>query len=165
MRNIGDLVQIERGLFRLATLPPLSNPDLVSIAVKAPKAVVCLISALSFHELTTQIPHEVHIALLPGYKSPRIEHPPIRVFHFSGNALSEGVQTHKIDGIPVLIYCPEKTIADCFKFRNKIGKDVAIEALKLYSRQKRAKVEDLLRFARICRVEKVMLPYLEAAFS
>lgn len=163
MRNEGDLVQIERGLYRLASLPPLSNPDLVSVALKAPKAVVCLISALAFHELTTQIPHEVQIALPSGYKQPRIIHPPLRVFHFSGDSFHKGVQSHELDGIPVRIYSPEKAIADCFKFRNKIGLDVVMEALKIYLRGKGAKTDALLRYARVCRVENVMRPYLEAA--
>ncbi len=165
MRDGGDLVQIGRGLYRLAKLPPLKNPDLVAVALKAPNAVICLISALSFHELTTQIPHEVSIALGPGGKPPRISHPPIRVYHLSGKALREGVQTHEIDGIPVRIFGPEKTIVDCFKFRNKIGPDIAIESLRIYRRRKGASVDELLKFARICRVENVMRPYLETAFA
>jgi predicted transcriptional regulator of viral defense system len=165
MRDEGDLVQIGRGLFRLATLPPLSNPDLVHVALRAPKCVVCLISALSFHDLTTQIPHEVSIAIPCGYRPPRLDHPPLRVFRFSGKALSAGVETHEIDGFPVRVYGPEKTIADCFRFRSKIGSDVAIEALKAYCRRKGAKVDDLLRYARVCRVEKVMQPYLEASLA
>jgi len=165
MRDEGEIVQISRGLYRLATLPPLSNPDLVHVALRAPKGVICLVSALSFHDLTTQIPHEVSIALPYGYRPPRLDHPPLRVFRFSGKALSEGVQTHEIDGFRVRVYCPEKTITDCFRFRGKIGSDVAIEALKAYCRRKGARVDDLLRYARICRVEKVMQPYLEAALA
>ena len=165
MRNEGVVIQIGRGLYRLAKLPPLKNPDLIAVALKAPKAVICLISALSFHELTMQIPHEVSIALRPGYKPPRLSHPPIRAFYFSAGALSEGIQRHEIDGISVQIFSPEKTIADCFKFRNKIGNDVAIESLKIYRRRKGASVDEILKYARICRVEEVMQPYLETAFA
>jgi len=162
MRDSGVLERLSRGLYRLAELPPLSNPDLVIVALKAPQAVVCLISALAFHELTTQIPHAVDIALQRGAARPRLDHPPLRVFWFSGQAWSEGVETHEIDDVPVRIYCPEKSVADIFKYRRKIGLDVALEALKLYQQHPRFDVSRLLAYARICRVEDVMRPYLEA---
>src|SRR5205807_1869515 len=127
---------------------------------------ICLISALSFFELTTEIPHEVYIAL-PGpgtakARQPHLDYPPVRVFRFSGAAFSEGIETHIVDGVGIKIYSPAKTIADCFKFRNKIGLDVALEALKLYRRKKEFQMRTLLYYARICRVEKIMTPYLEA---
>jgi len=162
MRDAGIIEKLDRGLYRLADLPPLGNPDLVSVAMKVPTGVICLISALSFHEITTQIPHEVYIALRRGTESPRLKHPPVRVFRFTGEAFTEGIETLKVDGIQIRIYNPEKTLADCFKYRNKIGLDIAVEALKLYRERKRVKVNEVLRYARICRVEKVMRPYLEA---
>jgi predicted transcriptional regulator of viral defense system len=162
MRDAGVLERLSRGLYRLADLPPLSNPDLVTVALKIPQAVICLISALAFHELTTQIPHAVDIALRGGTERPRLNYPPLRIFWFSGPAWSEGVETHQVDDAPVRIYSPEKSVADSFKYRRKIGLDVALEALKLYRQQRDFDVGKLLRFARICRVEKVMKPYLEA---
>ncbi len=162
MRDAGIIEKLDRGLYRLADLPPLGNPDLVSVAMKVPTGVICLISALSFHEITTQIPHEVYIALRRGTESPRLKHPPVRVFRFTGEAFTEGIETPKVDGVQVRIYNPEKTVADCFKYRNKIGLDTAVEALKLYRERKRVKVNEVMRYARICRVEKVMRPYLEA---
>jgi predicted transcriptional regulator of viral defense system len=162
MLEAGVIERLNRGLYRLTNLPPLGNPDLVSVSLKIPNGVICLISALAYHEITTQIPHEVYVALERGTEPPRLGHPPVRIFWFSGQAFTIGIQTHKIDGIPVRIYSPEKTIADCFKYRNKIGLDTAIEGLKLYREKKRFKPEDLMQIARTCRVEKVIRPYLEA---
>ncbi len=162
MLETGIIEKLGRGLYRLADLPPLGNPDLVAVSLKIPNGVICLISALAYHEITTQVPHEVYVALERGTEAPRLTHPPIRIFWFSGQAFTHGIQTHKIDGVPVRIYSPEKTIADCFKYRNKIGLDTAIEALKLYREKKRFKSEELVQFSRVCRVEKVIRPYLEA---
>ena len=163
MRDSGILEQVGRGLYRLSDLPPLGNPDLVQVALKAPRGVVCLISALAFHGITTQVPHEVYLAFeQKKAKKPSLRYPPLRVFWLSGNAFSEGVETHRIDGVTVRLYGPEKTVADCFKYRNKIGLDVAIEALRLCLQRKRSRVDSLMHFARVCRVEKVMRPYLEA---
>jgi len=163
MRDAGILEQISRGLYRLADLPELTDADLVTVAMRAPTGVICLVSALSYHNITSQIVHEIQVALeREKTEPPRIEYPPVRVFWFTGAAFSEGIETHEIDGVTVRIYSPEKTLADCFKFRNKIGVDIAIEALKLYKERMRIKADDILRYARICRVEKVMKPYLEA---
>ena len=162
MERARILEKLNRGLYRLTDLPPLGNPDLVTVALKVPSGIICLISALAYHEITTQIPHEVYIALERGAEPPRLGHPPIRVFWFSNKAFTEGVEKYDVDGVPVRIYRPEKTIADCFKYRNKIGLDTAIEAFKLCWERKRPKVDDLIQFARVCRVEKVMRPYLEA---
>jgi predicted transcriptional regulator of viral defense system len=162
MLEAGVIEQLSRGLYRLADLPPLGNPDLVSVSLKIPNGVICLISALAYHEITTQVPHEVYVALDRGTEAPRLNHPPLRVFWFSGEAFTVGIEKHKIDGVPVHIYSAEKTIADCFKYRNKIGLDTAIEALKLYRERKRFKGDDLVKFSKVCRVEKVMRPYLEA---
>lgn len=162
LRDEGALQELSRGLFHMDTAQPLSKPDLVTVASRVPKAVICLISALSFHQITTQIPHAVSIALPQGAATPRIDYPPVTTHHFSGSAFTEGIEEHSIDGITVKIYCVEKTLADCFKFRNKIGMDVVIEALKLYKARKDSDLRSLLKYARVCRVEKVMTPYLEA---
>jgi len=162
MERRGILEKLARGLFRLADMPPLGNQDLVSVALKVPNGVICLISALAYHEITTQIPHEVYLALNRGAGPPRLAHPPIRVFWFTGQAFTEGIESDRLDGVQVRIYSPEKTIADCFKYRNKIGLDTAIEAVKLYRKRKHFKLDDLMGFARVCRVEKIIRPYLEA---
>ncbi|MBI5117627.1 type IV toxin-antitoxin system AbiEi family antitoxin domain-containing protein [Candidatus Poribacteria bacterium] len=162
MRDTGRLQQISRGLYRLADLPPLTEPDLVAVSLRAPRGVICLISALSFHEITTLVPHEVYLAMRKGDERPRIGYPPVRVFWFGGAAFSEGIKPHTLDGTGVRVYAAEKTLADCFKFRNRIGLDAALEALKLYRQRKRVDVDALIHFARVCRVENVMRPYLEA---
>ncbi len=162
MRETGDLEQLSRGLYRLRGLPKLSNPDLVPVALKVPQGVICLISALAFHDLTTQVPHQVFLALPRGAEPPRMSFPPLRIFWFTEPAFTEGMEVHKVDGVPVRVYSPEKTIADCFKYRNKIGLDVALEALKLYRGKRKTKVDEVLRYAAICRVEKIIRPYLEA---
>ncbi|NLI32222.1 MAG: transcriptional regulator [Deltaproteobacteria bacterium] len=162
MRDAGLLEQLSRGLHRLTDMPSLGNPGLVSIALKVPSSVICLISALAFHELTIQVPHEVYLAMARGSRTPQLGCPPIRVFWFSSSVFTEGVEQHDMDGVWVRIYSPEKTLADCFKYRNRIGLDTALEALKLYRQRKTIKAEELIRFARVCRVERVMRPYLEA---
>jgi len=157
-----DLERVARGIYRLADLPPLSSPDLAAVAARVPEGVVCLISALSFHDMTTQIPHEVHLAVARESRPPRIDFPPVRVYRFSDDAFSAGVEVHKIDGFAVRIYDPEKTLVDCFKFRNSIGLDVAVEALQLYRERRKLRLKKILGYARTCRVERVMAPYLDA---
>lgn len=163
LRDAGDLEQLARGVYRLADMPPLSEPDLATVGKRIPHGVVCLISALAFHELTTQIPHAVHIALPRNAWTPTLKYPPIRVYHFSADAFTAGVDIHTIEGITVRVYNPEKTLADCFKYRNKIGFDVAIEALRKYRTRRGADFQRMLEYARVCRVEKVIRPYLEAS--
>ena len=162
MRDAGVVERLSRGLYRLADLPPLGNPDLVAVSLRVPSGVICLLSALAYHEITTQVPHEVYLALPRGAEPPRVKQPPVRVFWFKGKALTEGIETPEIDGVRLRVYSSEKTLSDCFKYRNKIGLDTAIEALKLYRERKPLKVDDLMHFAKVCRVEKVMRPYLEA---
>jgi predicted transcriptional regulator of viral defense system len=162
MRDDGTLVTVSRGVFRLADSELLRNPDLVTVATRVQNGVVCLISALAFHEITTQIPHEIHVALQRGAETPRLDYPPIKLHWFSDKAYSAGVKTHELDGVSVRIYSPEKTLADCFKFRNKIGLYTAVEAVRFYRERRSVKVDALMRYAAICRVEKVMRPYLEA---
>ena len=162
MRDAESLEVVSRGVYRLAGSDPLGNPDLVAVATRVRAGVICLISALAFHEITTQIPHEVHVALLRGAEEPRLDHPPIKTYRFTGQAFSAGLETHEPDGVSVRIYSLEKTLADCFKFRNKIGLDTAVEAVRFYRERRSVKVDDLMRYAAICRVEKVIRPYLEA---
>ncbi len=162
MRDAGVLQRVSRGLFRLVDAELSSNTDLVHVALRIPKGVVCLISALSFHALTTQIPRQVHIALPIDAEKPRLEYPPLRIFWLSKKAYSAGIENRELDGISVKIYGIEKTIADCFKFRNKIGLNVALEALRDYRKREGFNIDTLLHYARINRVERVIKPYLEA---
>lgn len=127
-----------------------------------PQAVMCLISALSFHRLTTQIPHEISIAIKRGARSPTLDHPPINVYQFSAASFDAGIESHIIDSVSMKIYSPEKTLVDCFKFRNKIGMDVAIEALQLYKAQQKFKLNEILHYADTCRIQSVIKPYLKA---
>ena len=162
LRDAQLIEQNGRGLFRLASLPPLSEPDLVVVAKRVPSAVVCLISALAIHELTTQIPHVVQIALPIGRRAPRIDSPPIEVFQFSAETLTVGIETRRFDGTSLRVFSPAKTLSDVFKFRNRVGLDVALEALRNYARRKKRQLPLVLEFAKICRVESIMRPYLEA---
>jgi predicted transcriptional regulator of viral defense system len=163
MRAAGKFEQLGRGLYRLADGARLGNPDFAVVAKRAPRGVVCLISALSFHRLTTQIPHEVQLAMPEGAEPPRIKHPPVQIIHMGNTSFQAGIEMHRLDGVNVRVYSPEKTLADCFKFRNKIGLDTALEGLRLYKERKNVNVDELLRCATICRVDKVMRPYLEVS--
>ena len=162
MRDANRIAQISRGVYRLADLPEITNPDLVAVATRVPEAIICLVSALAFHEITTEVPHEVYIALPSGINKPKIDYPPLRDFRFSKETLSVGVERHRVDSVTVNVFDPEKTVADCFKFRNKIGLDVALEALKLCRARRGFQLGKLVRYAKLCRVERVMRPYLEA---
>ncbi len=158
----GQLTRISRGLYTLPTRTPSEQHQLAEVAARSPTAVYCLLTALRFHGITTQNPHELWIALPNKSRSPRIEYPPLRTVRYSGDALTQGIEVHTVDCVTVKVYSIAKTIADCFKFRNKIGLDVALEALREARQGKRATSEDLWRFAKICRVANVMRPYLES---
>jgi len=164
MRDEGQLEMLSRGVYRLTEATPIGNPDLISVQKRVARGVICLVSALHLHEITLQIPHHVYIAVNTSEitRPPKIDYPPTKIFMFLPTAFAPGRETMKVDGFDINVYSPEKTIADCFKHRNKIGLDVAIEALKLYRERKKVRVDKLLEYARICRVEKVMKPYLEA---
>ena len=162
LRDAGELECLSRGLYRLITAEQLEAPDLVTVAHKIPQGVICLISALHFHNITTQIPHVVSVAVKRGSEKPRLRYPPINIYFFSGDAFSEGVQTTEIDGAILKVYNPEKTLADLFKFRDKVGMDTIREAMDMYKTQFKPKPRELLKFAKICRVEKHMRSYLEA---
>jgi predicted transcriptional regulator of viral defense system len=162
LRDAGVVQPLSRGLFRLASLQPLGNPDLVTVAARVPRGVLCLVSALAFHELTTQVPHTIDIALERGTRKPRLDYPPTRFFWFSGPAFHEGVESRGVDGVKIRVYDPEKTLADCFRYRNKIGMDVVLEALGLWREQRRRKLDVLLKYARLRHVERSIRPYVEA---
>jgi predicted transcriptional regulator of viral defense system len=162
LRDKGMIEQVSRGIFRWAELPALSDPDLVTVCLRYPRAVICLVSALAYHSITTQIPHSVSIAITRDARIPRLEYPPIRVYRFAQQAYDAGVEEKCIDGAKVKVYSAEKSLADAFKFRNKLGMDVFLEALKLYASRKNADLEAVFRYARICRVDRLIRPYLEA---
>jgi len=162
MLQEGIIEKLSRGLYRLVELPSLGSPDLVSVSKRVPNGVICLISALAFHEITNQIPHEVYLAVPRNSQIPRIDYPPVRIFRFSSSTYTEGIELQKVDGMPLRMYGPAKTVADCFKYRNKIGLDVAVEALKRYRETKLFSVDEMMYFAQVCRVARVMRPYLEA---
>ena len=162
MLDAGILKKEAIGIYRLANLPPLSNPDLVQIALRVPNSVICLLSALYFHAISTQTPYKIYIAIPANNKKPRIDYPPVEVVKLGEKAYCSGVDVHTIDGVNVKIYNIEKTVADCFKFRNKTGLDIAIEALKGYLGGSNRDIEKLLHYARIDRVEKVIRPFIEA---
>ena len=161
LRDTGRIVEVTRGAYRLPDSSSIEHSDLVQVALRVPKGIICLVSALAFHNLTTQIPHQVHVALPLGAEKPRLAYPPVRLFWLSQPAYSAGIDGHLLEGVTVRIYSREKTIADCFKYRNKIGLNIALEALKDGLGQG-CKLETLMEFARIDRVEKTMRPYLEA---
>lgn len=158
----GMLDRVGRGLYRLPSHPGSEHEGLAAVAAKVPQAVFCLLSALQFHELTTQLPRRVWIAMPRGSHAPRIDHPPIRMVQMTGEVYAEGIETVERDGISLRVYGIAKTVADCFKHRNKIGLDVALEALKEVHAKQLATTDELWRYAKLCRVANVMRPYLEA---
>lgn len=162
MRDHNHLDVLCRGTYRLADLEPVTNRDLITVASKVESGVVCLISALSYHEITTEIPHEIYMAISRKTFYPNLQYPPTRFFRFSENAFKAGIETHVMNGVNVRIYSVEKTIADCFKYRNKLGLDVVLEALKLWRKSKNIQIDKLMEYASICRVYKIMKPYVEA---
>ena len=158
----GQLRKLERGIYTAAALPGSEHISLLEVSRKVPKAVICLLSALRFHEIGTQAPHEVWIAIDVKAWAPRMSSPAVRIFRFSGNALRFGVEEKQISGGAIRVFSPAKTVADCFKFRHKIGMDVALEALREAYRQKKASMNDLWEAAKMCRVANVMKPYVES---
>jgi predicted transcriptional regulator of viral defense system len=151
-----------RGISVAARHAPTQAHTLAQVAKRVPTAVFCLFTALRFHDLATQSAAEVWIALPEKARRPHLDHPRVRVARFSGPALTEGVQAHRVEGVVIRVYSAAKTVADCFKYRNKVGIDVAVEALRDFSRKHRGGATELARFARICRVSRVMQPYLDA---
>ena len=151
-----------RGLYIAADAEISVHYGLAQVAKRVSHGVICLLSALSFHEIGTQLPHQVWMAIDRRAARPKMQFPPLRVMRFSGTALTEGIETYQIEGVPVQIFNPAKTVADCFKYRNKIGLDVALEALKECILDRRTTMDDLWHFAKVCRMTNVMRPYMEA---
>jgi len=160
--NRGELERVGRGLYGLPDRPISEHGTLAEVARRVPKGMVCLLSALRFHGLTTQAPFEVWLAIEHKALAPKVDYPPLRIVRFSGEAWNEGIEIHEVDGVPVRITGIAKTVADCFKYRNKIGLDVALEALRDAWREKRVSSDDLWRYAKVCRVANVMRPYLDS---
>lgn len=157
----GLVHKVSRGLYALPQRKASEFASLAEVASKHPQVLVCLLSALTFHGLTTQAPFEVWIAIDNKARAPQLHYPPLHIARFSGAALSEGIELHNIEGMPVKITNVPKTIADCFKYRNKIGLDIAMEALKEAWNAKRVSMDELWHYGQICRVQNVMRPYLE----
>jgi predicted transcriptional regulator of viral defense system len=162
LTQAGILRHSGRGLYTLADADATEHRSLAEAAKRVPSGVVCLLSALRFHGLTTQNPWQVWLAITPASRKPVADHPPLRIVRFSGPAFDQGVEHHRIEGVDVKVYSPAKTVADCFKYRNKIGTDVAVEALRNVWRQRLVTADQFWHFARVCRVSNVMRPYMEA---
>ena len=161
LRDRGVLEQVSYGLYKLKE-NKISSPDFVTAALRAPNGVICLISALAFHNLTTQIPHKVWMAVRRGAHRPKIDYPPVSIHQFSNRSFSLGADKHTFDKVSVKIYNPEKTIVDCFKFRNKIGMNIVLEALAFYRERKIFNPSKLIKYAKVCRIKNVMTPYIES---
>ena len=161
LADSGKVKKVNRALYRLSEGADLSHPDFVTVSIKAPLGVVCLISALSFHEATDEIPRKVDVAILRGAWAARIGYPPVQYYRFAKKAYEAGIEEHNLDGHTIRIYSLAKTIADCFKFRSKIGLDLARKALKEAFAEKRVSAEELMRYAKICRVSHIVQPILE----
>lgn len=161
MTAAGLLEKVGRGLYRLPEHDGSEHEGLVAIATKVPQAVFCLLTALQFHGLTTQLPRQVWIAMPRGSHLPRIDYPPLKMVQVSGDAYSAGIEVAERDHVQLRVYGVAKTVVDCFKHRNKIGLDVALEALRDARAQRKASADDLWHYAKICRVANVMRPYLE----
>jgi predicted transcriptional regulator of viral defense system len=162
LHQVGKLQRVARGMYSLPDAPVTEHQSLVEVCRRVPKAVICLLSALQFHEVGTQAPHEVWVALPESTRAPSITYPALHIVRLRGAAYSEGIDTIIDEGAVIRVYSIAKTITDCFKFRNKIGLDVALEGLKDAWRRRLVSIDELTRFARINRVERVMQPYLEA---
>ena len=160
----GRLIRVERGIYSLPGAPVTENHSLALAAQMAPNGVICLLSALRFHNITTQLPRQVWMALKAGSRQPRSGVLGLEFIRMSGRSFSQGVEEHVIEGVRVRVYNPAKTVADCFKFRNKVGLDVALEALKEGRHSRRFTADEIVHYARINRVQKVMMPYMEAIF-
>lgn len=158
----GRIIRVDRGLYRLTEGTRLSYPDLVAASIKVPKGIICLLSALAFHEATSEIPRYVHIAIPRGKHANKIKYPPVKYYHYAPDIWEEGLEDHNIQGHSIRVYGLARTVVDCFKFRNKIGMDVARDALKVAVKEKRIKPKEIIRYAKLCRVESVIKPVLEA---
>ena len=158
----GQIKKVDRGLYQLASGSRLSRPDLVAVSIKVPKGVICLLSALAFHEATSEIPRYVHIAIPRGQRANKIKYPPVKFYRYAPGIWWQGVKEHEIQGRTIRVYSLARTVVDCFKFRNKIGLNVARAALKIAVAEKGIKPKEIMKYAKLCRVDKVIKPILEA---
>jgi len=162
MRDGGKIIRVKRGLYRLAEIPLISNQGFIDLARAVPKGAICLLSALSYYELTTFNPSIISMAICRGSREPKIEYPPVEFYHFSKKQFEAGINEIKIKGHKIRIYCPEKTICDCFRYRNKLGIDMAKEGLSEYLKRKDRNLEKLLEYAEICRIKPLLETWLYA---
>jgi predicted transcriptional regulator of viral defense system len=158
----GMLDRIGRGLYAIPNRPSSEHGSLAEIGKRYPQTIVCLLSALQFHGLTTQAPFQVWLAIPNKARAPKMDYPPLRIVRLSGTALTEGIEEYKVDGVTIRVTNVARTIVDCFKYRNKIGLDVALEALHESWQAKRVSMDELWRYAKVCRVNNVMRPYMES---
>ena len=165
LRDSGQLEIICRGLYRLIEMPEPSLPDFIPVAKKISHGVICLISALAFHEITTQIPHFVYIAIPSDALKPTIPYPPMRYFWYTKKLIKTGVEEHFMNGCVIKIFDIEKTLIDCVKFRNKIGMDIVLEALKMYWQRRGSNIDKLFEYAKLFRVERILKPIMETIVS
>jgi predicted transcriptional regulator of viral defense system len=160
--NSKRINKIDRGLYRLSGGDALSHPDLIAVSIRIPNGVVCLVSALSFHGATKEIPQHVDIAIPRGSNANKIQYPPVKYYRFDSKAWEAGIEEHKIGGHRIMVYNLARTVADCFKFRNKVGVDVAREALKIAVSENKIKPKEIMRYSQICHVDRIIKPILEA---
>ena len=158
----GKLNRLGRGIYTLPDANVTEHHSYAEVAKRVPGSVICLLTALVFHGITSQSPASVWIALRKGARTPALTSPSLRIVRLSGPSLTEGIENHQVEGVPIRVYSAEKTVADCFKFRSKIGLDVAIEALKDSLHQKKATIDEIYRYAKVCRVSNVIRPYMDA---
>jgi predicted transcriptional regulator of viral defense system len=158
----GKVKKVARGLYRITNYTPGSHPDLVIASLQAPKGVICLLSALSFYEATNEIPKYVDLAIPQGAHANRIKYPPVKFYRFAPKAWKSGIEKHEVESHQINVYSLAKTIADCFKFRNKLGVDIARDALKVAITEKGIKPKEIMEYAKICRVDSIIKPILEA---
>ncbi|MGV3526192.1 MAG: type IV toxin-antitoxin system AbiEi family antitoxin domain-containing protein [Candidatus Sericytochromatia bacterium] len=161
----GLLMRLDRGLYACPETPFSEHISLLEVAKRVPDGVICLISALRFHDLTLEFSPDAWVALPPKHHHPKFEHLQLRYFSFSGSAYTEGIEVHRLNGVDLKVYSVAKTVADCFKFRNVVGLDVALQALKQAWGERRFDPPELMRFARIDRVDNLMRPYLDVLLT
>jgi len=157
-----NIERLDRGLYGLSEGMSFSNPDFVAISIKIPKGIVCLLSALAFHEATNEIPKYIDVAIPRGTHESKVKYPPVKFYRFAHDAWKAGVEKHKIEGHKIKVYSLAKTVADCFKFRNRIGINIAREALKIAIIEKQIKPKEIMKYAKICRVDRIIKPILES---
>jgi len=161
LQQEGKVEKIARGLYRITRYPFSSYPDLIIASLQAPRGIICLLSALAFHEATNEIPRFIDIAIPAGTRANKITYPPVKFYRFSPRVWELGIEQHQFNGHKIRVYCLAKTLADCFKFRNKIGANIVREALKIAISEKNIKPQEILKYAKVCRVDRIIKPLLE----